>query len=168
MNKKLIGLMVIGAVISVAALGYANHPGSEGGRGFYGGKGRCGGFEKGGRGHHGFGQFMQKAHFILENKEELGLTEEQVNTIKDLKIRVKKDLINLRAETQLNMVDIQSQLKTDDVNVQAVNALVDQGFANTSTRVKSIIDSYAKLKSTLTPEQKAKLKEIFKGKKERS
>src|SRR3989338_5299836 len=42
-------------------------------------------------------KFFKKAHFMLDNKEELGLSEDQVKSIKALKLEVKKAYIQQSA-----------------------------------------------------------------------
>ena len=37
------------------------------------------------------GKVFHKAHFLLKNKEELGLSDKQVKEIKDLKLKAKKE-----------------------------------------------------------------------------
>ena len=51
-------------------------------------------------------KFFHFAHSILENHEELGLTDVDVKKVRDLKIGTKKSMIRNRAEVELLMVDI--------------------------------------------------------------
>jgi len=103
-----------------------------------------------------------KAHFILMNQEELGLTEEQVATIKDLKIATKKDLIKREAEIDLIAVDIKTALWQDTIDVAAVNALIDQKYMLKKEKTKALVAAYATLKNTLSTEQRQAFKEVLK------
>ena len=111
-------------------------------------------------------KFMKKAHLLLENKTELGLTDDQVKAIKELKLQAEKDGIRQNADKEIFMLDLKSKLEEDKVDVEGANALVDKGFASAATATKSNVEAYTKLKASLTPEQLKKMKEILKNKKE--
>ena len=49
-------------------------------------------------------KFFHFAHSILENHEELGLTDVDVKKVRDLKIGTKKSMIRNRAEVELLLV----------------------------------------------------------------
>ncbi len=112
------------------------------------------------------GKFMKKAHFLLENKADLGLTDEQVKAIKDMKLQVEKDGIRQNADREIFMLDLKSKLEADKVDVEGTNALIDKGFASLAASTKSNVEAYSKLKDSLTPDQLAKMKEFWKNKKE--
>jgi len=102
-----------------------------------------------------------KAHKILKNKEELGLSDEQVQKIKDLKISAKKDLIRKEAEIDILKVDIKSEMYKDTIDVAAVNAFIDKKYDLKKEKTKSLIAAFVALKNILTEDQKKKLKEIY-------
>jgi Spy/CpxP family protein refolding chaperone len=105
-----------------------------------------------------------KAHYILKNEEELGLSEDQVQQIKDLKRSVKKSLIMQKAQIEVIAVDIKSMLYDNPVDVEGVNALVDQKYDIKKAKTKGLVESFAQLKATLSEEQWAKLKSLWKSK----
>ncbi len=105
-------------------------------------------------------KFMMKAHFLLENKAGIGLTDDQVKTIKDLKLQMEKDSVRQGADMQTFMLDLQSKLAEDKVDIEESNTLIDKGFASASASAKSNLQAYAKLKSLLTPDQMTKMKAL--------
>jgi len=105
-------------------------------------------------------KFMMKAHFLLENKSDIGLTDDQVKTVKDLKLQMEKDSIRQSADKKTFMLDLKSKLAEDKVDVEGANALIDQNFTAASAAAKSNVATYAKLKSILTPEQIKKMKAL--------
>jgi Spy/CpxP family protein refolding chaperone len=171
MVKKMAGFMFLSAFLFMSTLAYANGPMDE----HQMGKGTCS--VKGGQGHMGrgccqgqcpvAGKVLKKAHMALEHRADLGLTDDQVKTISDLKLKVEKDGVAQNAEKETFMLDLSAKLKEDTVDVAGIDALIDKNFASMSTAIKSNVDAYAKLKSVLTPEQQKKLKELW-GDKERS
>lgn len=149
MNKKLIaGLSAILLTLSVSGAAFAGH-GS--------------GYGKSGRGWGGDLEtmFFFKAHKILEMKQELGLSAEQVDTIKNLKVEVKKELINSKADIEIIEVDLYSQLKNNAKDVETVNKLIDAKYDAKKNKAKVVTAAYAKLTQTLSDKQWETLKSSF-------
>lgn len=162
--KKLFVLMIAGALLLSPSISYAEH----------GGHGDCGkkcAFKKGG---HGGGEeyqcpitakFMKKAHFYLENETALGLSEQQVETIKDLKFTMEKGYTQSMAGHQLLMLDVMNALSKPEIDVPAIHALMDQQIPEMAAFAKETVTNFAKLKSVLSKEQAAKAKELWSAKK---
>ena len=110
-------------------------------------------------------KFFKKASFLLGNQTELGLSDEQGDTIKALKMDVKKTYIQQMADMQVWMLEIEAKMSTDKINVDELNDLIDKGSASMTASVKKVVAAYAKLKAVLNNEQVAKAKTIWKGKK---
>ncbi len=105
-------------------------------------------------------KFMMKAHFLLENKDEVGLTDEQVKAIKELKLQAEKDGIRQFADMKTFMLDLQYKLSEDKVDVEGANKLIDKNFIVASAAAKANVEAYAKLKGFLSPEQIKKMKAL--------
>ena len=105
-------------------------------------------------------KFMKKARFLLENKADIGLTDDQVKTIKELKLQMEKDSIRQSADMKTFMLDLKSKLAEDKVDVEGTNTLIDQNFAAASAAAKSNLATYAKLKSLLNSDQITKMKAL--------
>ena len=104
---------------------------------------------------------LHKAHFILEKEKELGLTQDQVKAIREIKVQAKKTKVELSAQAEIIGIDLFTEFHNDTVNLDKVNALIDKKFEVKKELAKKMAASFAQLKSVLTPEQKAKLKELF-------
>ena len=111
-------------------------------------------------------KFYSKAHMVLENSEELGLSDEQVKKVKELKMSTMKDLIKKNAEIEVLAIDIKAEMWADSINVNAVNKLVDKKYDLKKEKTKSLIAACVSLKDILTKEQKEKMKGIWKRHKE--
>ena len=153
MNKKILigclSVLVLGATISLSNA-YAH-----GARGFNQG-GYCGGGDEGLA-----GMFFMKAHFILENKEALGLAEEKAEAIKQLKLETKKAMIRQNADLEIVSLDIMTELHAYPVDVKALNALLDRQYDLKKAEAKNMVVAIAKLKETLTPDQYAKMRSLW-------
>ena len=105
--------------------------------------------------------FFKKAHFILTNQQALGLSNEQVDSIKDLMRETKKVLIRQGADVDIVAVDLMAGLKADVVDVEAVHALSDQKFALKADKTKTAVEGYAKLKGLLTEAQRDTMHDLW-------
>ena len=108
-------------------------------------------------------KFFHFAHSILENHEELGLTDVDVKKIRDLKIGTKKSLIRNRAEVELLMVDIISSLYQDKPDISEINKLVDKKFEIKKAGMKKLIAAFVGIKKLLSKEQMKQMKAICKS-----
>ena len=100
---------------------------------------------------------------ILENHEELGLTDEAVKKIRDLKIGTKKSLIRNRAEVELLMVDIISSLYKEKPEISEINKLIDKKFDIKKAGMKKLIAAFVGIKKLLSKEQIKQMKAICKS-----
>lgn len=115
------------------------------------------------KGEHGFNlekKVLEKMHGALSNKEALGLSDDQYQEIKALKIAVKKDLIRSKAEVDIVTIDMKSMLSESPIDVAGVNKLIDQKYELKKARAKALVDVCAKFKGVLTDEQQKKLKSL--------
>ncbi|MCQ9206365.1 MAG: hypothetical protein NG740_00565 [Omnitrophica bacterium] len=152
MSKKLIGIVAVVALVfgALALTAFADGYGKEEG---YHGKGKGGGFED---------KVSCKAYFLLKNKEELGLSDKQIDKIKKLKLSVKKDAIKKSAEIEVLALDIKAGLWKDKANSAALGKLIDKKYKLKAEKAKAAIGAYVALKKVLTKPQKAKMKGLFK------
>ena len=113
--------------------------------------------------HHGYGldkKFVNKVHLALKNQEELGLSDEQYEKLKTLKMNTKKDLIKRNADIDIIGVDIKGKLWEDPIDKKGINKLIDQKYELKKAKAKALVESYATFQTILTDDQKKKLKEI--------
>ena len=106
-------------------------------------------------------KFFMKAHFVLIHKDEIGLTEDQVNQIKDLKVAIKKDVIRKGAEIEVIMLDVWSELHKKQVDISAVNTFLDKKYELKKEKTKGAASAYVKLKGILTEDQMTKVKSLW-------
>ena len=106
-------------------------------------------------------KIIKKAHFLLSNKEELALTDEQVGTIKAVKNDAKKASIHQEADMEIGMIDMMGKLSDDALDVEGLNSMIDKGMAGMAEQAKASVQLYAKLKGVLTDEQIAKAKALW-------
>lgn len=115
------------------------------------GSGQGCGFEK---------NLFSKLHLALVHQEKLGLTEEQVAKIKQLKMSTKKDLIKREAEIDLVTVDIKTKLCEDNICQKSIGKLIDKKYDLKKEKAKALVGVFEEMKNILSDEQKKQLGKI--------
>ena len=106
-------------------------------------------------------KLLYKAGFIIENADDLGISDEQLQKIRALKMDVKKTLIKNGADLELLVLDIEAELIKDEINVESISALIDKKYGIKSQEAKSLVSAYAELKKIITKDQMKKLRELL-------
>ena len=104
---------------------------------------------------------FMKARFIMANADEIGLSDEQIEKIKTLKMSAKKNLIKKDADIKILALDIKAELSKEEINLSTVNGLIDKKYAAKTQKAKDLAASYVSLKKVLSKEQCTKLKELW-------
>jgi hypothetical protein len=110
------------------------------------------------------GKFFHKAHFLLSNEEELDLSEDQVESIKDLKLTVKKNIIQQDAEVEILALDIRSKLYGHVIDVDGARSLIEQKYALKQAKAMMLVQAIADVKALLSAEQYELMKDLWKSK----
>ena len=109
-------------------------------------------------------KFYKKVKFLEKKQEELGLSEQQLQTIRGLKANVKKTVIENEAKADIVKVDIYSGLHERTIDVNALNELIDQKYEAKKAKAKALVQGYAELKNVLSEEQYKTMKDLWMGK----
>lgn len=114
-----------------------------------------------GHGHSLEKKVFHKFHLAIANEVELGLSEEQYEKLRALKINTKKDLIMKRAEIDVLKIDINAKLWEDTIDKKGINKLIDEKYELKKEKAKALVDAYAQFNNILTEDQKKTLKTII-------
>jgi len=110
-------------------------------------------------------KFMKKAHFLKMYGEEVGLTEEQVQRVKDLKYEVKRVVIQQNAEKDLLKVDIWKEIYEKPDTFEKLNELIDQKYEAKKIKSRKLVQAYVELIKIPSDEQWDELKKLWHDKK---
>jgi len=104
---------------------------------------------------------IKRIHLAIENQDELKASDSQIEKIRELKIALKKDLIQRKAAIDLIGVDIKNKLWADDIDKNEINELIDRKYELKKAKAKSLVEALIELKDILNDEQEEKLKDIL-------
>ncbi len=108
------------------------------------------------------GKFMQCSGLLLGNAAEIGLSDDQVKSIQQLKNDMIKRGILGKAGMEVFMIDMQSKLAEEKLDVDGIGKMIDEGTKIMSEDAKASLSALSKLKEIVKPEQMKKCKEICK------
>ena len=123
---------------------------------YKGGHGKSYGHKKGlhgGHGGHGHSPFKHVMHY----KNKLGLTDAQIQTMKELDADFKKKIIQAKADHQIAHVELDLQVhsgKVDEAKIRAAGAKI---VASKTNKIMAMIDAKIQLLNLLTAEQRQKM-----------
>jgi len=129
------------------------------------GGGRCAGkihhtsFDQGGHRHGGFTTHLLK--HLLKNKQELGLTDEQVAKMRTIALDADKARIRAEADVMVSEREFRSMMWDDKTQLTAIEAKIKEEEAYQATVRIIGVRAARELIGTLTPEQQAKQKTLW-------
>ena len=106
-------------------------------------------------------KYFDKLFFLMEHRDQLGLNEQQVQSILDKKMDVKKAAIEAEFQNHLAMIDLHRELHADKPDVEKMKTLVDTQADAQRNLGKTLVDALVFTKNVLNAEQQAKAKQIY-------
>ena len=123
---------------------------------YKGGYGKSYGHKKGSHGGHG-GHGQSPFKHVMHYKNKLGLTDAQIQTVKELDADFKKKIIQAKADHQIAHVELDLQVhsgKVDEAKIRAAGAKI---VASKTNKIMAMIDAKIQLLNLLTAEQRQKM-----------
>ena len=111
-------------------------------------------------------KLKQKVGLLWENQAELKITEKQMSDIKEVKHNAIKQLIQFNADKEIVMVDLESQMWKDTMDIDAVNPLIDAKYVAKTKSAKTVAKAIADIQQILNVEQRVGWKKLCKEEKE--
>ena len=111
-------------------------------------------WRKGGWGHGNPVKFMEK---------KLDLREDQVDRISDIMIQTRKKTVRLRADLRVAKIELGELLTADEMDRAKVDEKIAQIGEGAERMIRYWTGAYARIRETLTPEQRKKMKPLVQG-----
>ena len=120
---------------------------------------RKGGYEKsyghkqGSHGGHGISPFKH----VMNYKYKLGLTDPQIQTMKELDVDFKKKIIQANADHEMAHMELDLQVHSGKVNESKIRDAGAKIVASKTNKIMAMIDAKIQLLNVLTSEQRQKM-----------
>lgn len=99
----------------------------------------------------------------MKMAEGLNLTDDQINSMKDIQYNFQKAIIGLRADLKTSRLELRHQMTQDKPDQQQISMLVDKIGETQKQLLKQEIDRKLAVKAILTPEQLKKFLQMREG-----
>lgn len=106
------------------------------------------------------GKFYNKVKFLLKNHEELALTDKQIDDIKALKYKVKKQVISKDTEIDMTKAELSEEMWKDEPDSAVLNKLIDKKYDLKKEKAKILSQGCLDLKGVLNKEQSKEAKKL--------
>ncbi len=107
------------------------------------------------------GWFMKKGlHFYFSNREALGLTDDQLEKLHDIKVNFKKSFIMDKAKLEVAKIELEEQLDGDQVDMKAVKKKAKEISGLKETLLLAKVRTRVDAKKILNEEQRKKAKKL--------
>jgi Spy/CpxP family protein refolding chaperone len=107
------------------------------------------------------GKFYKKVMFLLKNHEELDLTDKQIDDIKALKYKVKKEVISKDTSIDMTKAELSEEMWKDEPSSDILNKLTDRKYELKKEKDKILSKGILDLKAILTKEQAKECKKLY-------
>ncbi len=107
------------------------------------------------------GGMMMSEHHIRMMLSHLGLDQKQKEQIDRIILRTKKDMIKRKAELKIAEVDLEDIISKDPVDMKAAESKLKEIESMKTAMTLARLSAVQEGKAVLTPEQRAKLKEMM-------
>ena len=94
-------------------------------------------------------------------QNELGLSKEQIEKIKNLKFSTDKEIVRLRSQMELKEIDLREELSKDQPDMNLIRNLVKAKHSIMADIELAKVKEYTGVKNIMTPEQVEKFKEAM-------
>lgn len=140
--------------------GYGMGPGMMGYQQMEQGRGGMLGMGRERMGHHKR-WFQYGVTLMLKNADKLGLSDEQIKKLYEIKRKYSKDIIKQDAEMKIAEIDLGALLKESEINLPEVKEVLKK-VENFKTQIKYLrIMAFVEARNILTDEQKDSLKKLM-------
>lgn len=90
---------------------------------------------------------------LMKIADELGLTDEQINSIRDIQYNSRKTEIELRADLKISRLELRHQMAQDKPDQKEISNLIDKIGETQKKLLKQEVDRKLAMKGILSPEQ---------------
>ena len=105
--------------------------------------------------------YMRRHYHIRQAFKQLNLTDSQKTAIHDIRIALRKNMIQSRADLKIAKIELAEQIRKDTVDMATVETQVKKIEGLRTAMRLDAIKARVAIKSKLTPEQRKKLAELM-------
>lgn len=107
-------------------------------------------------------KFYDKVEILMAHQDHLGISDDQMKKVKEIKIKTKKEIIKTNADIDIIAVDLKAAMWEDPMDTAAIDKMLDKKYDLKKQMAKTLVAGCAEIQNILTKDQKDKLKALMK------
>ena len=104
--------------------------------------------------------FMKMPWKVIMHGDELGLSEDQVEALRNRHAEARKQMIQIGSQIKMDTIDVQNAVMREEMDMQSVEAKVREIGKLKGDMFMAMIEAMHDLREILTPDQRGKVKEM--------
>lgn len=104
--------------------------------------------------------FMMLPWKIILHSDELGISEDQVEALRNRHAEARKQMVQIHSQIKMNMIDVQNAAMREEIDMQTAEAKVREIGKLKGDMFMAMLQAMHDMRHTLTPEQRKKVKEM--------
>ncbi|MHB0912620.1 MAG: Spy/CpxP family protein refolding chaperone [Armatimonadota bacterium] len=119
-------------------------------------------------GGHGMAHKGMKGMFMMPWKmmmlrEELGLSDDQVDRIRDIYTNMRKHKVQLRSRIEMNKIDLQTMMMREEMNMQEIEQKIREIANLKAEKYIGWVRAMQEMRNVLTPDQRDSVKSMIRS-----
>jgi len=107
--------------------------------------------------------FMKMPWKVMMHAEELGISGEQVEEIRSKHSDAIKEMIKLRSQIEMDMIDVKNAVMREEIDMPTAEAKINEIGKLKAQKWLTMVKAMHEMRQILTPEQRQKVKEMVMG-----
>jgi Spy/CpxP family protein refolding chaperone len=105
--------------------------------------------------------FMKMPWKIIMHSDELGLSEDQIEALRNRHSEAKKQMIQIGSKIKMDMIDVKNAVMREEIDMPVAEAKVREIGKLKGDKFMAMIQAMQDMRNTLTPAQRKKIKEMI-------
>ncbi len=107
--------------------------------------------------------FYRMPWMVLMHADELGISDEQCEKLRNRHAEAKKQLIGLRSQIEMDMVDVKNAVMREEIDMPTAEAKIKEIGGLKAEKWLTMVKALHDMRQILRPEQQEKIKEMVIG-----
>ena len=100
---------------------------------------------------------------VIMHAEEIGLSEEQVEALRNRHAEARKQMIQIRSQIEMDMIDVKNAVMREEIDMPTAEAKIHEIGKLKADKWLAMVQAMHEMRQILRPEQQQKVKEMVMG-----
>ena len=97
---------------------------------------------------------------VMTHADELGLSEDQVESLRNRHVEAKKQMVQIGSQIKINMIDLKNAVMREEMDYQTAEAKAKEIGRLKGEKLTTMLQAMKDMRNILTPDQRMKIREM--------